>query len=129
MIPPPGATVTFTATASDADGDTLAYQWQHWGDTSVRIVSPNSPVITRTFGTAGSYVVSCTVSDMKGGTITREKLIIVGNGNSRFTVAGRVTAGGVVCPARKPVNANGTNPVITDANGYHPSPPTRTPTR
>lgn len=117
-IVPVGATVTFTATAADADNDTLAYQWQHWGDTSVRIVSPNSPSITRTFSTAGSYVVSCTVSDMKGGTVTREKLIIVGNGNSRFTISGRVTAGGVGLPGVL-LNANGTNPVITDADGYY----------
>jgi hypothetical protein len=64
---PLNGTVTFTATATDPENDTLAYQWQHWGDTNVRIVSPNSPSITRSFTTAGSYVVSCTVSDMKGG--------------------------------------------------------------
>ena len=66
IVVPTGATVTFTATANDPDGDPLAYQWQHWGDTAARIVSPNSPSITRTVSTAGSYVVSCTVSDMTG---------------------------------------------------------------
>lgn len=117
-VVPTGATVTFTATASDPDGDTLAYQWQHWGDTTARIVSPNSPSITRTFSTAGSYVVSCTVSDMKGGTVTREQLIIVGNGGSKFTVSGRVTENGVGLP-NVLVNANNTNPVVTDADGYY----------
>ena len=117
-VVPTGATVTFTATASDADGDTLAYQWQHWGDTNIRLVSPNSPSITRTFSTAGTYVVSCTVSDMKGGAVTRTKLITVGNGGGKFTISGRIIAGGVGL-AGVLVNANGLNPVVTDADGYY----------
>lgn len=117
-VVPVGTAVTFTATASDPEGDALAYQWQHWGDSGTRIVSPNSPMITRTFSTAGSYVVSCTVSDMKGGTVTRERLIIVGNGGGRFTVSGRITDNGVGLP-NVLVNANNTNPVITDADGYY----------
>ena len=115
---PLGGTVTFTATAADVDGDTLAYQWQHWGDTTVKIVSPNSAVITRTFPTAGAYVVSCTVSDMKGGTVTREKLVTVGAFTTKFNIAGRVTSGGVGLPGVL-LNANGLNPVITDQDGYY----------
>lgn len=118
---PLNGTVTFTATAEDADGDTLAYQWQHWGDTAVKIVSPNSPVITRTFSTAGSYVVSCTVSDMKGGSITRTTLVTVGTGNSRFTISGRVTNAGEGLP-NVLLTANGINPTITDAEGYYTIP-------
>ncbi len=120
-VVPLGATVTFTATANDVDGDTLAYSWQHFGDTSVKLVSGNSPAITRTFSTAGSYIVSCTVSDMKGGSTTRNQLITVGSGNSRFTISGRVTLLGqglqdVV------VTANGANGVVTDADGYYTIP-------
>lgn len=118
---PLNGTITFTATANDLDGDTLAYQWQHWGDTSVKIVSPNAPVITRTFSTAGSYVVSCTVSDMKGGSITRTTLVTVGTGNSRFTISGRVTNGGLGLP-NVLLTANGINPTITDADGYYSIP-------
>ncbi len=118
---PTGTTVTFTANASDADADTLAYSWQHFGDTSVRIVSPNSNVITRTFSTAGSYVVSCTVSDMKGGTVTRSKLITVGNGNTRYIINGRVTMGGVGLQGVT-MTANGANGVITDSDGYYSIP-------
>ncbi len=117
-VVPQNATVTFTATANDPDGDTLAYQWQHWGDTSLKIVSPNSPVITRTFTTQGSYVVSCTVSDMKGGSITRTTLITVGTGNGRFTISGRVTAGEQGLPGVL-LTANGTNPSITDSEGNY----------
>ncbi len=117
-VVPQNATVTFTADASDLDGDTLAYQWQHWGDTTLKIVSPNAPVITRTFNTQGSYVVSCTVSDMKGGSITRTTLITVGTGGGRFTISGRVMAGGTGLPGVL-LTANGTNPSITDAEGYY----------
>jgi regulation of enolase protein 1 (concanavalin A-like superfamily) len=115
---PQGGTVTFTATAADVDSDTLAYQWQHWGDTSVKIVSPNAAVITRTFPTTGTYVVSCTVSDMKGGNVTRAKMVTVGAFTTKFNIAGRVTAGGVGLPGVL-LNANGLNPVITDQDGYY----------
>ncbi len=120
-VVPTGATVTFTATASDEDGDTLAYSWQNFGDTSVKVVAGNSPVITRTFPTAGTYVVSCTASDMKGGTTTRTKLITVGNGNGRFTISGRVTLLGVGLQDVV-ITANGANGVVTDAGGYYTIP-------
>ena len=117
-VVPTGATVTFTATAADGDGDELAYSWQHFGDTNFKVVEPNSPTITRTFPTAGTYVVVCTVSDMKGGTTTRSKLITVGNGNSRFTIAGRITLAGEGLPDVV-VTANGANGVITDSDGFY----------
>ena len=120
-VVPLNATVTFTATASDVDGDTLAYSWQHFGDTNVKIVSPNSAVITRTFTTAGTYVVTCTVSDMKGGSVTRSRLITVGTGNSRYTIAGRVTDG-VAGIANVTMTANGANAVVTDSDGTYTIP-------
>lgn len=117
-VVPVNATVTFTATANDADGDELAFSWQHFGDTNYKVVDANAPVITRTFTNAGSYLVACTVSDMKGGTATRHKLIIVGNGNNRFIISGRVTQGGQGL-ADVVVTANGANGVITDSDGYY----------
>ncbi len=117
-VVPTGATVTFTATSTDGDGDELAYSWQHFGDTNYKVVEPNSPTITRAFPTAGTYVVVCTVSDMRGGTTTRYKLITVGNGNGRFTIAGRITLGGQGLPDVV-VTANGANGVISDSDGYY----------
>ncbi|MFM2165844.1 MAG: hypothetical protein RIS79_215 [Verrucomicrobiota bacterium] len=114
-VVPVNATVTFTATASDPDGDALAYNWQHFGG-GTQIVSPNSNVMTRQFTAAGTYIVTCTVSDMKGGTVTRNQLITVGS-STTFTISGRVTLLGqglqdVV------ITANGANGVISDADGY-----------
>jgi Calx-beta domain/PKD domain len=115
---PVNGSVTFTATAADADNDALAYSWQHFGDTSFKSVAANAPVMTRQFTVAGTYVVSCTVSDMKGGTSTRSQLITVGNGNGRFTIRGRVVEG-TQGLADVVVTANGINGVITDADGYY----------
>ena len=50
--------VTFTATASDAENDTLSYRWSIAGAAA-------SPTISQTFTAAGSYPVSVTVSDGK----------------------------------------------------------------
>ena len=120
-VVPVNATVTFSATAADEDGDTLAYAWQHFGDTAYKVVNDNAPVITRKFTSNGSYVVTCTVTDMKGGTATRSKLITVGSGNGRFTVQGRITKQGAGV-ADVIVTANGANGVVTDSDGFYTIP-------
>lgn len=114
-VVPLNATVTFTATASDADGDSLAYYWQHFGNSSIKIASPNAAVITRQFTTAGTYVVTCTASDMRGGTATRSLLITVGSATT-YTISGRITLLGTGLP-EVVVTANGVNGVITDEDG------------
>jgi hypothetical protein len=81
--------VTFAATASDPDGDALAYAWDFddatWG--------PNAAMVTKTFGMARTYNVRLTVSDMKGKTASATVLITVGTPTT-FTLAGTVTVGG-----------------------------------
>ncbi len=121
VVVPLNVPVTFTATADDPDGDALAYSWQHFGDSNYRTISPNAPVISRTFTVAGTYVVTCTVSDMKGGSATRNALVTVGNGNGRFTISGRVTLNGQGLPGVI-VNANSANGVITDSDGRYTIP-------
>lgn len=118
---PVGGTVTFTVTATDADGDELAYGWQHFGDAEVKVVSPNAAQITRTFTTAGSYVVACTVTDMKGGTSTRFAVVTVGGGGSRSVIRGRITAEGDGVGGLA-VTANGTHGTLTDSDGYYAIP-------
>lgn len=112
---PLNGTVTFTATAEDVDGDPLAFNWRHFGG-GTQLVSPNSNVVTRQFTAAGTYVVTCTVSDMKGGTVTRNQLITVGSVTT-FTISGRVTLQGQGLPDVV-VTANNANGVISDADGY-----------
>ena len=116
---PANAPVTFTATAADADGDQLAYLWLSSDNTtaSTAIIGPNAPVFTRSFATAGQYVVTCIVSDMKGGRATRQVLVSVGNGNSRFFIAGRVTLG-TQGLAGVYVSTGTGNGVPSDSDGY-----------
>ncbi|MDH4475540.1 MAG: Calx-beta domain-containing protein [Verrucomicrobiaceae bacterium] len=114
-VVPLNGSVTFTATANDVDGDPLTFNWQHFGSTA-QIVSPNSNVITRQFTSAGTYIVTCTVSDMKGGTVTRNQLVTVG-AVSTFTISGRVTLLGQGL-SDVVITANNANGVISDADGY-----------
>jgi regulation of enolase protein 1 (concanavalin A-like superfamily) len=115
QVIPLNGTVTFTATTNDVDGDPLAFNWQHFGG-GTQIVSPNSNVITRQFTAAGTFIVTCTVSDMKGGTVTRNQLITVGTVTTS-TISGRVTRLGQGLPDVV-ITANNANGVISDADGY-----------
>ena len=71
---PSGTAVTFQATASDPNGDALAYYWD-FGDNTF---GGNQPTITNTWARDGEYVARCTVTDMKGGTASASITIRVG---------------------------------------------------
>lgn len=85
-----GDTVTFTATANDADGDAVAYDWTFDDGTT----AVNAAVVTKTFTSAAQVTAMVTVSDMKGGTTRRHVVINVG-AHGKQTVTGNITAGGV----------------------------------
>ena len=85
-----GAPITFTADATDPDGDTLAYSWD-FGDNA--IVAANTNQVSRTWSVAREYWVRCTVSDMKGGEGSAAVLVRIGN-PSTYRIAGRVLQGG-----------------------------------
>ncbi len=63
----------YSVSASDANGDTLAYSWGT-GDGSV---PDNSSGIAQTWTVGGSYTLNLTVSDMKGGTLPLSKAVTV----------------------------------------------------
>ncbi len=81
-----GEEIIFTATANDADGDVLAYDWD-FGDLSF---GANSPVATNLWSSAGDYVVRCRVSDMKGGFASAFTVVRIGSPTTH-TIAGRIT--------------------------------------
>ncbi len=104
--------ITFTANATDANGDTLAYHWE-FGD---GLPSTNVAVFTRTFPSARQFNVLCTVTDMKGGTTRRHLVVVIGN-STRATVYGRVTKGGVGVP--DVLVGTSSKYTYTDADGYY----------
>jgi autotransporter-associated beta strand protein len=79
--------VTFTATASDPNGDTLAYFWD-WSDGTT--TANNSATASKSWSTAGTKTVRCIVTDMKGQTTTASLLVQVGT-TTTFSIQGTVS--------------------------------------
>ncbi len=94
-----GVAQTFTATASDANGDTLAYYWE-FDDldqtAGVSVGGSNADTRLATQGThtwtrAGTYLVRCTVTDMKGGKkIVASQVTVTGGLAAHLTISGVV---------------------------------------
>lgn len=80
---PPGdnytTVFTFTATASDPDGDPLTYEWQFTGGDPP---TATGQVVTTTFPGVADYGITLTVSDGKGGEVTVNKTLPLGEGGS-----------------------------------------------
>jgi hypothetical protein len=105
---------SFTVTASDADGDALAYYWE-WGDGT--FTANNSTTASHSWDSAGIKTVRCTVSDMKGLTTTVSALVQVGT-SSTFFVSGYVrTAGGL--PVEGVTVSGSGKSDVTDSEGYY----------
>jgi hypothetical protein len=63
----PGGTLALTAQATDADGDTLSYAWSTTGGT---VAGTTDEATFTAPATEGTYTVTCTVTDGRGGTGT-----------------------------------------------------------
>jgi hypothetical protein len=113
-----GEPVQFTASASDEDGDPLAYHWD-FGDLSL---GSNAPVITKAWQQPGEYSVHCTASDMKGGIAARNLTITVGSPGT-FQITGRITndSGAPIQGVRVHNGATGSayRGAHTDTDGYY----------
>jgi hypothetical protein len=109
---PRNAPVTFTVSATDGNGDPLAYGWVFDDGT----IAPNAASVTRSWSTAGTKLVQCIVSDMVGGTTTVSTTVTVSS-VSVFTVSGSVTSAGQ--PLAGVVVSDGTRTATTNAAGAY----------
>jgi len=108
-----GATVTFSASASDNDGDTLAYHWD-FGDGTF---GTNGAAAGKSWGSSGEYVVRCEVSDMKG-KVASDSVVITVGAPSTFQISGTVTASGVPVVGVR-VSVSSMKLTYTDSDGTY----------
>lgn len=87
--------VTFTASGSDPNGDTLAYAWDYDIDEEFAPEGMNQASAIRRWDSAGWYSVTVTCSDRKGGISRARVLVKVGSPSSNGVVSGRVLQGGL----------------------------------
>lgn len=112
----PGTPLDFSVTASDGDGDTLAYYWD-FGDGTF---GTNGAAASKSWSSSGEYVVRCEVSDMKGKVASDSVVVTVGNPGN-YQISGLVTAGGVPMQGVR-VAVSSAKVVYTDSDGTYTLP-------
>ena len=73
--------------ATDADGDTLTYEWELGDGTRA-----TGPALSKTYLTGGAATITLTVTDGRGGSATDRRTITVGSMNGAWS--GTVNVGG-----------------------------------
>lgn len=106
-------TVNFTAQASDTDDRQIAYSWD-FGDGTF---GANSATVSKSFTTAGEYVVRCVVSDLRGGTGSDSYVVRVGSPNT-LRISGRVSRDGRPLEGVRVYTSN-TKQTFTDSDGTY----------
>jgi hypothetical protein len=113
--PAVNASVSFTVTASDPDGDALSFFWD-WGDGT--FTANNAMSSPHSWSTAGIRTVRCTVSDMKGGTTTASALVQTGAATN-FFLSGFVRAAAGAAPLGGVTVSAGGRSDVTDSEGFY----------
>ena len=111
-----GATLTFTATASDPNGDSLAYYWD-FGDSTF---GTNGASASKSWSSANEYVVRCVVTDMKGGVASDSVIVRIGS-PSTFRISGKITSLGAPMEGVRVTAASSslTRVTYTDSDGTY----------
>lgn len=81
--------LSFTASATDPDNDTIAYYWD-FGDGTF---GTNGSAASKSWSSSGEYLVRCVASDMKGREASDSVLVTIGTPSS-FRISGTITANG-----------------------------------
>ena len=110
-----GQPIIFTASASDANGDALAYSFD-FGDGDYSVES--NPVASHGYSAAGSYTVQCLVSDMKGG-VARQSLVVRVGTTTTYQISGRVFDEGNRPLAGVRVSAGAGRVAYSDSDGSY----------
>jgi hypothetical protein len=115
------APITLAVSATDADGDSLNYRW----DAGDGIHSGTSSVFTNTYAAGGTYSVSVTVNDGKGGSVTSGTSLVVSDPAQSFTLvsggsataSGTVTLNGIASSGSLAVAVGDKGKVVTSTDG------------
>jgi hypothetical protein len=86
----PNQSINFNVTATDPDGDALAYSWDFDQVQTWMASGLNSPTATKSWSAPGQYRVLVRVSDMKGGVSTASTIVTVGTPANTREIWGRV---------------------------------------
>jgi hypothetical protein len=109
--------LAFSATASDADGDDLAYAWDFGRPTLLFSNSLNQSRVSNSWNVAGEYVVRCIASDMKGGRASASLVVRIGN-PATYRISGRILENGRGVENVR-VYLSHTNMTYTDSSGAY----------
>lgn len=113
--PSANQTVTFSAVASDPNGDALAYYWE-FGDGGYS--TDNRATTTHTYTGTGEYAAQCTVSDMKGGTARHTIVVRVGS-PATFRISGHVLDSQNRPVSGAKINAGNNRSAFSDSDGSY----------
>ncbi len=117
----PRSPIAFAVTASDADGDALTYHWDAGDGTA----NNTSRMFTHTWVAGGTYNLTVTVNDGKGGSVTSTKTVQISDPAQTFTkvsgglstASGTVALNGIASSGSLVVAVGDKGKVVTSTDG------------